>query len=127
MLCGVVMAFEIIFYRDRQGREPVLEYIQALDGKKDKDSRINVNKIYDYLDFLSQVGTSAGEPYVKHLDGEILELRPFRNRLLFAAWNGSGFIILHHFIKKTQKTPRREIEQAKRNLADYRERSDLNE
>ncbi len=127
MLCGVVMAFEIIFYRDRQGREPVLEYIQALDGKKDKDSRINVNKIYDYLDFLSQVGTSAGEPYVKHLDGEILELRPLRNRLLFAAWNGSGFIILHHFIKKTQKTPRREIEQAKRNLADYRERSDLNE
>ena len=127
MLCGVVMAFEIIFYRDRQGREPVLEYIQALDGKKDKDSRRNVNKIYDYLDFLSQVGTSAGEPYVKHLDGEILELRPLRNRLLFAAWNGSGFIILHHFIKKTQKTPRREIEQAKRNLADYRERSDLNE
>ena len=121
------MAFEIIFYRDRQGREPVLEYIQALDGKKDKDSRINVNKIYDYLDFLSQVGTSAGEPYVKHLDGEILELRPLRNRLLIAAWNGSGFIILHHFIKKTQKTPRREIEQAKRNLADYRERSDLNE
>ncbi|MCQ4765655.1 type II toxin-antitoxin system RelE/ParE family toxin [Cloacibacillus evryensis] len=35
--------------------------------------------------------------------------------------------MLHHFIKKTQKTPRREIEQAKRNLADYRERSELNE
>ena len=48
------MAFEIIFYRDRQGREPVLEYIQALDGKKDKDSRINVNKIYDCLLYTSR-------------------------------------------------------------------------
>jgi len=33
------------------------------------------------------------------------------------------FILLHRLGKKTQKTPRREIEQAKRNLADYRERS----
>jgi phage-related protein len=30
-------------------------------------------------------------------------------------------------MKKTQKTPRREIDQAKRNLADYRERSKDNE
>lgn len=121
------MAFEIIFYRDRQGRQPVLEYIQELDSRKDKDSRINVNKIYDYLDFLSQIGTAAGEPYMKHLEGEIWELRPLRNRILFAAWDGSAFIILHHFIKKTQKTPRREIEQAKRILADYRERNDSDE
>jgi len=28
-------------------------------------------------------------------------------------------VLLHHFIKKTQKTPLREIEQAKRNLADF--------
>ena len=118
------MAIENNYYRNRQGREPVFEFIKALDGKKDKDSRVNVNKIYDYLDFLSQVGTTAGEPYVKHLEGEIWELRPLRNRLLFAAWDGSSFIILHHFIKKTQKTPRCEIEQAKRNLADYNERSD---
>lgn len=31
----------------------------------------------------------------------------------------SKFIILHHFIKKTQKIPKREIEQAKKNLQDY--------
>ncbi|MDR1136500.1 MAG: type II toxin-antitoxin system RelE/ParE family toxin [Clostridiales Family XIII bacterium] len=43
-------------------------------------------------------------------------------RVLFAAWDGNKFILLHHFTKKTQKTPQREIDQAKRNLADYRER-----
>ena len=29
------------------------------------------------------------------------------------------FIMLHHFVKKTQKTPKREIEKAKRELEDY--------
>ena len=38
--------------------------------------------------------------------------------------SGDGkFILLHQFQKKTQKTPKREIEQAKRELADYYERS----
>ncbi|WP_353477518.1 type II toxin-antitoxin system RelE/ParE family toxin [Clostridium sp. MD294] len=47
--------------------------------------------------------------------------------MLFAAWDGKSFVLLHHFVKKTQKTPKREIEQAKRNLTDYRERSKENE
>jgi phage-related protein len=119
--------YDVIFYKDQQGKEPTLEYIQELDRKKDKNSRINVNKIYDYIDFLSRVGTVAGEPYIKRLDDDIWELRPIRNRLLFAAWDGRSFIILHHFVKKTQKTPQREIDRAKRNLADYRERSKDNE
>jgi len=44
-------------------------------------------------------------------------------RILYAAWDGQSFILLCHFIKKTQKTPPEEIEKAKRLLADYRERS----
>ena len=63
-----------------------------------------------------------GEPYIKHLDGEIWELRPIRDRILFAAWHQGGFVLLHHFMKKTQKTPAREIAQAKQNLADLIER-----
>lgn len=68
-------------------------------------------------------GTRAGEPYVKHLDGDIWELRPLRDRILFAGWVDGRFILLHHFVKGTQKTPGREIEQARRNLADIIERS----
>ena len=33
-------------------------------------------------------------------------------------------ILLHHFVKKTQKTPKREIETAHRRLQDYKERYD---
>lgn len=113
---------EIHFYRDRNGKEPVLEYLRELSRKKDKDSRIKANKINDYIEVLSQYGTQAGEPYIKHLDGDIWELRPLRDRILFVAWVNGSFVLLHHFMKQTQKTPAREIDKAKRELADLMER-----
>jgi phage-related protein len=119
--------FEVVFYKNRKGREPVLEYIQELDRRKDKDSRIKVNKIYDYIEILSRVGTLAGEPYIKHLEGEIWEIRPIRDRICFSPLDDKSFILLHRFMKKTRETPQREINQAKQNLADYRKRKEEND
>lgn len=119
--------YKIYFYKDKNGKEPVKEYLSWLAGKKDKNSRIKLAKIMDYVKILSEFGTRAGEPYIKHLDGDIWELRPLRDRVLFAAWNGNGFVLLHVFMKQTPKTPRREIERAKKNFADYQERGTQNE
>lgn len=113
---------EIYFYKDKKGNEPVLDYIKKLAGKRDKDSRIKLNNINDYIQMLSEYGTQAGEPYIEHLDGDIWELRPLRDRILFVGWTNGGDVLLHHFMKKTQKTPIREMEQAKRKLADIQER-----
>ena len=119
--------FKIYFYKDASGKEPVAEYIRSLAARSDKDSRIKMNKILDYLNILEKYGTRAGEPYMKHIENDVWELRPRRDRIFFFAWKGDRFILLHHFMKKTQKTPRREIEQAKRNMRDYIERSGENE
>lgn len=119
--------YEISFYIDKNGKAPVRDYISGLANKKDKDSRVKLGKIRDYIKALGEYGTLAGEPYMKHLDGDIWELRPLRDRILFAAWNGDGFVLLHVFMKQTQKTPRREIERAKRYLADFRERRNQDE
>ena len=119
--------YSIKFYRDKDGNEPLKEYLSDLGRRKDKDSRINFNKIRDYVKSLSLYGKELGEPYIKHLDGEIWELRPLRNRILFFGFDGEQFILLSHFIKKTQKTPKREIEKAKRLMKDYMERSKNNE
>lgn len=113
---------KIYFYKDKNGSEPVLDYLKELLSKKDKDSRIKANKINDYIEILSQYGTQVGEPYIKHLDGDIWELRPLRDRILFVGWVNGSFVLLHHFMKKTQKTPAREIEKAKRELEDLKER-----
>jgi len=114
--------YDIHFYQTRNGKQPVIDYLQKLSRKKDKDSRIKSNKINDYIQALRLYGTQVGEPYVKHLDGEIWELRPLRDRILFAAWHNGSFLLLHTFMKTTQKTPVREIEKAKRELADALER-----
>ena len=114
--------YQVYFYRDRNGKQPVLEYLKELCSRQDKDSRIKANKINDYIEFLRVHGKQAGEPYVKHLDGEIWELRPLRDRILFVAWYNNSFVLLHHFMKTTQKTPQREIDKAKRALKDLMER-----
>lgn len=119
--------YEIIFYKDKNGKEPVLDYMRELRNHKDKDSRIKLNKINDYIQILSEYGTQAGEPYMKHLDGNIWELRPLRDRILFVGWSNGSFVLLHRFMKKTQKIPAREIEQAKREFADLIERGVNNE
>ena len=72
---------------------------------------------------LRENGLALGIPYVKHLEGEIWELRPLRNRILFAYIKNDKFVLLNMFVKKTQKAPKKEIEKAKRLLKDYIDRS----
>lgn len=118
--------YQIKFYRDKDGKEPLKEYLEELEAHKDKDSRINLKKIYDYIEALSEYGTVLGEPFINHLEGDIWELRPLRNRILFFGYDGNQFVLLSHFIKKTQKTPKRELEKAKRLMRDYIERGNKN-
>ena len=96
--------------------------MRELARRDNKDSRIKLNKLNDYIELLSQHGTRTGQPYIKHLDAEIWDLRPLRDRILFVAWLDGSFVLLYHFVKKTQKTPRREIEKAKRELQELKER-----
>ena len=68
-----------------------------------------------------------GQPYVKHIEDDIWELRPLRNRIFFFYWKDNKFVILHCFTKKTQKTPAKEIERAKRNRKDFLKRGGMND
>lgn len=71
---------------------------------------------------LKQNGTRAGMPYIRHLNGDIWELRPLKDRILFFAYNGNDIILLSQFRKMTQKTPQREIKKANKLMKDYLER-----
>ncbi len=114
--------YEIYFYKDSKGNQPVKDYITQLKGKNGKDSRIKVTKIQDYIKVLKRDGTRAGEPYVKHIEGDLWELRPIDDRIFFVAWDGESFVLLHQFRKKTQKTPQREIDKAKHEIEDLKKR-----
>ena len=120
--------YEVIFWQDINGFSETQDYIYELKEKsiKSKDARIKLNKIVEYIDILECYGTQVGEPYVKHLEGELYELRPLRDRFIFFYKKENKYIILNHFVKKTQKTPRKEIEKAYRLIDNFTEKDNTN-
>lgn len=118
--------YEVEFYYDRHGKSEIVDFLDDLKEKSEtnKTARINREKILAYIGALARYGTRIGVPYVKHIDGEIWELRRLGNRIFFFYWKDNKFVLLHHFIKKTQKTPSREIAKAQNNLKDFKERNE---
>lgn len=117
--------YEVEFYRDKNGKSEIVEYLDKLKekGETSKRDRVNRDKILAYIIALKQYGTRIGQPIVKHIDGSIWELRPLANRVFFFYWKDNRFVLLHHFIKKTQKTPPHEINQARKKMKDFIERN----
>lgn len=122
--------FEIEFYEDKNGYSETEDWVMNLDKKahNSKEHRIRLKKFVEYLENLQNYGTYIGEPVVKKLVGtEFWELRPTRDRVIFIHILKNKFLLLNHFVKKTEKTPSKEIEKARRMLKDYLERSGHNE
>ena len=119
--------YKISFWQDENGYSESQEYIWELKIKsvKSKDARIKLNKITEYMEMLENHGTEIGHPYIDHIECEVqlFELRPLRDRFFFFYKKENRYIILNHFVKKAQKTPRREIEKAIRLMNDYNERN----
>ncbi len=99
---------EILFYKKQNNESEIFEYIKTLKekSKTNKDARVNYKKIIAYLRSLEIYGTRIGQPIVKKIDGNIWELRPLKNRIFFFYWKENKIVLLHHFIKKTNKTPK---------------------
>jgi len=104
----------IVFYLDESGGSPVGEFLGRLDPKTQA-------RFIRSIELLVLRNVQASEPLVRHLEGKIWELRQESQtstyRLLYFFASGRRVVFLHGFQKKTQKTPRREIEVAQRRLA----------
>ena len=105
--------YDIEIYIAPSGKSEVKEYINNLNIKNDKDSKIKYNKIIAYIRMLKINGLNLGGPYIKHIDNEIWELRPLRDRILFASWSNNKFILLSVFVKKTQKHQKEKLKEQK--------------
>lgn len=62
----------------------------------------------------------VNEPHVKHLDGKLWELRAKAPegiaRGIYVTATGRRVVVLHVFVKKSQKTPRRALELARERM-----------
>jgi len=96
------------FYRSDIGREPVREWLKGLEAE---DRRVIGEDIKDV-----EFSWPIGMPLVRPLGRELWEVRSSLRggriaRVLFCVEQG-WMVLLHGFIKKSQKTPQREIELA---------------
>ena len=110
--------YNIEFYEDSNGRSELWEFLESLRVKAatNKDARIQYKQISLYIQLLEDNGTRLNENITKHLDDDIWELRPGNNRVLYFYFQNDTFVLLHQFRKKTQKTPKREIERERLNV-----------
>ena len=109
--------WEIVYYETLQGKSPILEFTQDLDIKAQ-------NKIVETLEQLEEFGTLLGHPHSRKVTGTPLwELRILGGdniRIFYVAVVNRRFLLLHAFVKKKQKTDKREIKTALERLKDYK-------
>lgn len=107
---------EIKFYEDQTGRVPVKEFLDGLDIKMRQ-------KMLRSIQALQDMGISLRMPLSESLEDVIFELRAKSgtniSRVMYFFIIGNRAVLTHGFIKKTQKTPRRELQRAKDIRADY--------
>ena len=108
--------FTVDFYKEKNGSKPLADFIRSLDVKLKA-------KVVANLQLLEEYGNAAREPLSKHLEEGIYEVRSvFGNdivRVLYFFDNGRIIIATNGFVKKQNKTPRKEIELAIKRRKDY--------
>ena len=111
--------FEVIAYETEVGDNPVEKFLDKLDPKMRA-------KIFGMLVILQEKGNQLREPYSKHIEDDIFELRcKFGSditRVMYFFFAEGKIILTNGFVKKTQKTPVQEKQLAKARRADYMER-----
>ncbi len=112
--------WDIEFYATIDEKEVVTEFLDSLPRK-------HKAKAFWEIGLLSEMGTKLTEPYVKHIENGIWELRiKFSSdisRVFYFIPTHNKIVLLHGFVKKTQKTPISEIEIAKKRMLDYQRRT----
>lgn len=115
------MAFEILLVKSGRKHSELESFVKQLGerAKTNKSDRILYRKIRAYIKVIEGVGTREGKPHVKFIEGDLWELRPGNVRIFFSV-EGDKIVLLNYFVKDTKKTPRREINKAKRLLKEWR-------
>lgn len=113
--------YKILFYKKENGTEPVKEFLLTLPLK-------HKAKALREIDLLAEFGTQLKAPHVTKIEGDkyggLWELRiKFASdisRIFYFMPEGNTFILLHGYLKKTDKTPKKELKTAKKYIDNYK-------
>ena len=112
------MSFTLVFFATASGRKPVHEFIASQNPQTQ-------DKLYEVMDYLREYGFHLPTTYLRRMSGRkrLWELRAKyqsrQYRIFLAKGDGQTILLLHAMIKKTPKTPMKEIETAEQRLQTY--------
>ncbi|MBA4320516.1 MAG: type II toxin-antitoxin system RelE/ParE family toxin [Flavobacterium sp.] len=117
------MNWKIELYKKEDGKVPVKDFLRKLPTEHRAKAEKSIN-------ILQEFGTNLREPYAKPIKGEkykgLWELRiKFSSdisRIFYFMPVGEKFVLLHGFVKKSQETPKTQLEKAERYMNDYKRR-----
>lgn len=106
---------KVFFYRSESGNEPVRAWLKGLprDYKRQIGEDIKT----------TQLGWPLGMPLIRKIDKDLWEVRTTLERGIartFFTMDEGYMILLHGFIKKSQKTPQSELNTALARLGNYK-------
>ena len=103
---------DVVFYKTEAGNEPVREWLKSLP----RDDRKAIGEDMK----TAQYGWPLGMPLIRKLERGLWEVRSNIStgiaRVFFTV-KDSLMILLHGFVKKSQKTPQNELDTARRRLS----------
>lgn len=94
----------VVFWKELNGKEPVREWLKSLNKQQKKVIGEDIKTV--------EMGWPLGLPLVKNIGNGIWEVRSnFKNgiaRILFKMYE-NHMVLLHGFIKKSQKMPSQDL------------------
>lgn len=115
--------FQAVYYRDRDGGEPVREFVEALP----EEEQAAIDHQIDRLNLLSDEFPHLPFPHSSQVEGELRELRCHYGRNLYRVLYRRSdrlVLLLHVFAKRSAKIPEREIQIARDRWDDFKARMD---
>ncbi len=107
---------KVYYYLTSTEENPVKKFIGSLAEKQQR----KIARVFKYIE---EYGLITAIPHIKKLTGtplwEIRILGQDNIRVFYASVFSDSILLLHGFIKKSQQTPRKEIETALSRLKDW--------
>lgn len=112
------MRLRVFFFKTETGTEPVRDWLMELDRNDRRTIGEDIKTV--------QFGWPMGMPLVRKLDEELWEVRSHLNRRIarvIFTMHLDMMILLHGFIKRSQRTPVSDLNTARKRLAQFKEQA----
>ncbi|MBM4341393.1 MAG: type II toxin-antitoxin system RelE/ParE family toxin [Deltaproteobacteria bacterium] len=114
-MVDISFVLKVVFFRSESGNEPVREWLKELPREDRRQIGEDIKTV--------QIGWPIGMPIARKIDKDLWEIRTTFERgiaRVFFTVDSGHMILLHGFIKKSQKTPPNELKTALTRLGNYK-------